>query len=120
MDLFEGPLQSSLRDDELIVSATFPTLGPNAVSSFAKSRETWRLCRSWRSECRRIRRQQSGLLCTSSRFFRWSRTNPTGLDDLLVGHRIEDVGYTEIYNSLSSQPGTPMAIFKHPPIIDVA
>ena len=103
-DLFEGPLQSSLRDDELIVSATFPTLGPNAVSSF---REVARRHGDYAvaGAVSVVEYDDNSLVCSAQAAFLSVGPVPTliSLDDLLVGHRIEDVGYTEIYNFLSSQ-----------------
>ena len=104
MDLFEGPLQSSLRDDELIVSATFPTLGPNTVSSF---REVARRHGDYAvaGAVSVVEYDDNNLVCSAHAAFLSVGPVPTliSFDDLLVGHRIEDVGYTEIYNFLSSQ-----------------
>ena len=103
-DLFEGPLQSSLREDELIVSATFPKLGPRTVSSF---REVARRHGDYAvaGAVSGVEYDNNDQVQSARAAFLSVGPVPTvvSFDDLLRGTRIEDVGHSEIYNFLSSQ-----------------
>ncbi len=103
-DLFEGPLQSSLREDEMIVSATFPKLSKSAVTSF---REVARRHGDYAvAGAVSVVEYDDNEVVTSARAaFLSVGPVPTvvSFDELLTGNKISDVGHDEVYEFLSSR-----------------
>lgn len=103
-DLFDGPLQSSLGEDEIIISASFPKLGAKTVGSF---REVARRHGDYAvagavsvveyDDNERVNSARAAFLSVGP------VPVLVSFDDLLSGNRIEDVGHDEVYNFLNSQ-----------------
>lgn len=103
-DLFEGPLQSSLKENEMIVEAIFPKLGPNSASSF---REIAR-----RHGDYAVAGAVSVVEYDDAQSIESARTaflsvGPTPIlisfDERLAGTKITDIDHDEIYEFVSSQ-----------------
>ncbi|HIF65270.1 MAG TPA: xanthine dehydrogenase family protein subunit M [Acidimicrobiia bacterium] len=104
VDLFEGPLQSSLTETEIIVEAIFPKLGRNSASSF---REVAR-----RHGDYAVAGAVSVVDYDNARSIESARTaflsvGPVPIlisfDELLVDAKTSDLGHDEIYEFVSSQ-----------------
>ncbi len=104
VDLFDGPLQSSLTETEVIVEAIFPKLGRNSASSF---REVAR-----RHGDYAVAGAVSVVDYDDARSIESARTaflsvGPVPIlisfDELLVEAKTSDIGHDEIYEFVSSQ-----------------
>ena len=103
-DLFEGPLQSSLKENEVIVEAIFPKLGPNSTSSFreiARRHGDYAVAGAVSvveyDDAETIESARTALLSVG----------PTPIlvsfDERVTGTRISDIDHDEIYEFVSSQ-----------------
>ena len=104
VDLFEGPLQSSLKENEIIVEAIFPKLGKNSSSSF---REVAR-----RHGDYAVAGAVSVVDYDDARSIASARTaflsvGPVPIlisfDQLLAKAKISDIDHDEIYEFVSAQ-----------------
>ena len=104
VDLFEGPLQSSLTETEIIVEAIFPKLGRNSASSF---REVAR-----RHGDYAVAGAVSVVDYDNARSIESARTaflsvGPVPIlisfDELLIEAKTSDIEHDEIYEFVSSQ-----------------